>query len=92
MEEKLNHYLKSEVIDRFEINKIFDCPLLNDWISIIPNELKPSHQDVLEEARIDLSYKWGEWNEEELKMKFLAFLFFISEMEEKGKIQVFYEI
>ncbi len=91
MEEKLNHYSKSEVIDRFEINKIFDCPLLNDWTSTTYAELKPSHQDVLEEARIDLSYKWGEWNEEELKMNFISVVFLVAQVKESKRIGLYYE-
>ena len=91
IEEKLNHYLKSEVIDRFEINKIFDCPLLNSWTTTIPSLLKTSHQDILEEARVDLSYKWGEWNEEELKMNFISVVFLVSQVKESKRIGLYYE-
>jgi hypothetical protein len=31
---KLNHYDVAEVIDRFEINKVFDCFTLKNWLAI----------------------------------------------------------
>lgn len=91
MEEQLNHYNKSEVIDRFEINKIFDSPLLHEWISVLPIQLKASHQDILEEARLDLSYKWGEWNEEELKMNFISVVLLVAQVKEAKRIGLYYE-
>jgi hypothetical protein len=30
---KLNHYDASEVIDTFDITKIFDCAILKNWLS-----------------------------------------------------------
>jgi hypothetical protein len=68
--EKVDHYDVNEVIDRFNIEKIFNSTVLNHWVSIPALSLKPAYQEVLEEARQNLLTKWDEWNEEELKINF----------------------
>ena len=73
---KLNHYDNSEVIDRFEINKVFKTPILDNWLNQPTGVLKPAHQEIIDEARQLLSYKWDEWNEEELKMNFVSLVIF----------------
>jgi hypothetical protein len=84
-------FIYNYLIDRFEINKIFDCPLLNDLTSVTNGDIKPSHQDILEDARLELSYKWGEWNEEELKMNFISVVFLVSQVKESKRIGLYYE-
>jgi hypothetical protein len=88
---KLNHYDASEVIDTFDINKIFDCDILKNWLSNNTGTLKPSHEDFLEEARLVLLRKWDEWNEEELKMNFISFIIFAAQIEEPNLINTYYE-
>jgi hypothetical protein len=46
---------------------------------------------MLEEKRLLLLEEGDFWNEEELKMNFLAILFQTAEMNEKGKFKLFYE-
>jgi hypothetical protein len=91
MEKKLNHYDVSEVIDRFEINKIFKCLILKNWVSASSDNLKPSHQEVLEEARLQLEVKWDEWNEEELKMNFVSLVIFVAQLDVPKQISTYYE-
>ncbi|MEI7587713.1 hypothetical protein [Runella sp.] len=89
---KLNHYDVAEVIDRFEINKVFDCFTLKNWLAIgTTNKLKPSHSEVLEEARQQLSIKWDEWNEEELKMNFVSMVIFVSQLDVPKHINTYFE-
>ena len=89
--EKLNHYNKSEVIDKFEINRIFDCMQLNDWLTTPTGELRASQQEFLGEARQHLAQKWGDWNEEELKMNFISIVFFVAQVDEPKRISTYYE-
>jgi hypothetical protein len=88
---RLNHYDVAEVIDRFEINKVFDCQTLNDWLggAIIP--LKSAYAEIAEEARQQLSYKWDEWNEEELKMNFISIIIFIAQLDVPKYINTYFE-
>jgi hypothetical protein len=88
---RLNHYDLAEVIDRFEINKVFDCRVLTDWNTNATGILKPAYQEILEEARQQLGYKWDEWNEEELKMNFVSIVIFVAQLDVPKRINTYFE-
>jgi hypothetical protein len=79
------------LIDAFQIREVKSCIHLTNLLTVKPLPLKTSYQEIFDILLEEIQDKGDQWNEEELKMKFLALLFFISEMEEKGKIQAFYE-
>ena len=89
--EKVNHYSVSEVIDRFEINKIFDCANLKAWVNTPIGTLKPAYSEILEEARLQLELKWDEWNEEELKMNFISFVILFAQIEVPKVVNTYFE-
>jgi hypothetical protein len=89
--EKVNHYDVNEVIDRFEIDKIFDCTILKNWLDQSKGILKPFQQEMLEEARIKLSYKWDEWQEEDLKINFISIVLFAAQLDEPKRISTYFE-
>jgi hypothetical protein len=89
--EKVNHYSVLDVIDRFDINKIFDCANLKAWVTTPLGTLKPAYEEILEEARQKLEYKWNEWNEEELKMNFISIVILCAQMEEPKIAHTYYE-
>ena len=89
--EKINHYDVNEVIDRFDIDKVFDCQILKTWLENLNDALKPSHAEILEEARQQLARKWDEWNEEELKIHFIGFVLFCAQLEEPKFISTYFE-
>jgi hypothetical protein len=89
--EKINHYDVNEVIDRFEIDKIFDCSTLQNWLRIEDETIKPAYQEILEEARVRLSQKWDEWNEEELKIHFISFVLLAAQLEIPKVINTYFE-
>ena len=89
--EKINHYHVNEVIDRFDIDKVFDCQILKNWLGNLNDVLKPSHTEILEEARQQLLRKWDEWNEEELKINFIGFVLFCAQLEEPKFISTYFE-
>ena len=89
--EKINHYDVNEVIDRFDIDKVFDCQILKNWLDNLNDVLKPSHTEILEEARQQLLRKWDEWNEEELKINFIGFVLFCAQLEEPKFISTYFE-
>jgi hypothetical protein len=90
-EAKINHYDVNEVIDRFDIDKIFDCKLLNHWIDTAEGLLKPFQQEMLEEARQHLLLKWNEWNEEEMKIGFISIVLFAAQLDEPKRISTYFE-
>ena len=87
---KLNHYDVFEVIDTFDIKKNRNCIILNDWLNA-HSTLTEIESTVLEQSRQRLEVKWDEWNEEELKMHFISFVFFVAQPDVPDKITTFYE-
>jgi hypothetical protein len=89
--EKVDHYDVNEVIDRFNIEKIFNSAVLNQWVNIPSLPLKTAYQEVLEEVRQNLLLKWDEWNEEELKINFISFVLFVAQLNEPKRIATYFE-
>lgn len=78
------------LLDAFALKKQFGGKLLNEWLNA-KGKLSPFNQqlfDVIYEKSIKMI---GGWNEEELKIKLISFLFFIADIDEEGKISTFYE-
>jgi hypothetical protein len=86
---KLNHNLDG-LLDTFGVTKVLNCTQLEEWESsnYVLNERE---KEVLETKRALMREEGDLWNEEELKMHFLAFLFDIAEINVKGKVKLFYE-
>lgn len=91
MKKKINHYDINEVIDRFDIDKIFDCEILKEWLSPEYETLRPAYFEILEEARLRLVQKWDEWNEEELKIHFISFVLMAAQLEIPKVISTYFE-
>jgi hypothetical protein len=88
--EKLNHYDGAEVIERFNIEKQSECDVLNDWLNV-SGTLNNIEEYILDKAQKDIKLTGRDWNEEELKMNFVALVFFVASLNVPKKIQVFYE-
>jgi hypothetical protein len=79
-----------DVLDAFTLKRNTTCELLDTWLSY-KTEIEAHDQVVLEKKRLNLITYGDGWNEEELKMQFLAFLFDIADINVEDKIRVFYE-
>jgi hypothetical protein len=79
-----------DVLDAFALNRNTECELLDKWLSV-PYEFNEADKALLEKKRKQLVDEGEFWNEEELKMRFLAFLLEIADIDEKGKIKIFFE-
>jgi hypothetical protein len=88
--EKLNHYDHFEVLERFNIKKNLVCPSLTEWLNV-EDTLLPAEEDILQYARKELEKFGRDWNEEELKINFIAFVFFLAQINVQDKIQLFFE-
>ena len=88
--EKLNHYDGAEVIERFNIDKQSECEVLDNWLNVA-GTLNDIEEYILDKARKDIKLTGRDWNEEELKMNFVALVFFVASLNVPKKIQVFYE-
>ena len=88
--EKLNHYDGAEVIERFNIEKQLECKVLDSWLDVA-GSLTDVEQYMLNTVRQDIIVSGRDWNEEELKMNFVAIVFFVARLNVPKKVQVFYE-
>ncbi len=79
-----------DVLDAFALNRNTECELLDKWLSV-PYEFNEVDKTLLEKKRKQLIDEGEFWNEEELKMRFLAFILEIADIDEKGKIKIFFE-
>lgn len=86
----LNHYDSFEVIDTFQINKNSSCEELEKWLDAT-GLLDEFEMTLLEKVRKELVEYERQWNEEELKVNFIGFVFFLANINEKNKILTFYE-
>ena len=83
-------YDANRIIGTFGLERGTECEILSHLMSV-NGVLEPKYVDFLEEHRQSL-IKFGDyWNEEELKMNFLAHIFYVAQLHEPKKINVFYE-
>lgn len=78
------------ILDNFGLERGTNCNVLQSFVqvSIPPDFVLP---DLIEEQRQLLEKEGDLWNEEELKMHFLSFVFKFSDIQVPKKIKLFYE-
>ena len=80
----------SQLAKNFHIEVVSKCTTLDEWLSAI-YELNPNETELLNTIFAKVQTDGNYWNEEELKIQLIGFLFFIANIDTKGKIKVFYE-
>ncbi len=78
------------LLDAFGLTKTFNSPYVNQWINTSDTLTEPQKfflNDIYQQSFQRISG----WNEEEVKMKMISFLFYIADLEEAGKIYTFFE-
>jgi hypothetical protein len=74
----------------FELKRNHGCVILERLLDT-SDQVYQAELDMLEPHRLKLLEEGDFWNEEELKMQFLAFLFYHTNINEVNKIKIFYE-
>lgn len=92
MAKKTKSYSEAELIDTFGLTKtIQNHPLLKEWLdtpTLQLTEVEESiFQTILQEAMINMSA----WNEEDLKMNFIAFVISLANLKSNEKFRTYYE-
>lgn len=78
------------LLDEFNIEVVDQHDILDKWLDI-DVQLTAEQVSLLESCRLNFLKQGDEWNEEELKLKFLSFLFFIADVEVDKRLQTFFE-
>ena len=90
VKKKRDSFGLSQLAKNFHIEVTENCIVLNDWLSAF-YVLKPNETQLLEAIFAKVQMDGNYWNEEELKIQLIGFLFFIADIDTKNKIKVFYE-
>lgn len=90
MENKDKKYDTNHIIGTYQLTLNYQCDLLDNLINA-KGVIDSNDTNKLEKYRSRLERLGSFWNEEELKMRFIAFLFDYVEVEEAGKIDIFFE-
>ena len=84
------NYTLDELIAFFQLKKVASSKVLEDWLDVSYEltdyeliTLKNKHQEMVSEGDY--------WNEEELKIRFIAFLLYVAAIDVKNVIKVFFE-
>jgi hypothetical protein len=87
---KLNHYDGFEVIDRFQIKRNLTCEHLELWMQAT-GVLNPTEKSILDNIRNEIKIHGRGWNEEELKIHFISFVFYLADINVPEKVYTFFE-
>ncbi len=75
----------------FGLSKVLEnYPLLDDWLTV-ENNLNEADKAELERIRLPLLKNFNSWNEETLKMKFIALLLDLVNYDEIGNFQTLFD-
>lgn len=91
--EKGKQYREGDMIFMFNLKRITDVqtPLMQEWINIDLPVLDIYEERVFNKKIKQLVSSMEGWSEEDLKMKFLAFMLDLGNLEEEGKIVTFFD-
>ncbi|MGL4363946.1 MAG: hypothetical protein ACRCSB_01930 [Bacteroidales bacterium] len=88
---KIKIWSEAELVDTFGLTKtIATHPLLIDWLDA-KVELNQTEIDVLSRIRAEAIELIYSWNEEDLKMNFIAFVIDIAQLRTSKYVRTFYE-
>ncbi len=83
-------YDANQIIGVHQLKRGLECEIL-DVLLNSTGTIEAEFSNYLEFHRQALRIRGEYWNEEELKMNFLAHVFYVSQLREENKIDIFYE-
>jgi hypothetical protein len=93
MTKKLKNYNEAEIIEMFNLVRLVGNnkhPLMQEWTDVTAT-LTNTEQEVFDYISDNLSQKIAGWNEEMLKMNFIAFVIFLGHLTETEQYKTYYE-
>lgn len=93
MAKKVKAYTEAELIDMFNLNRLAGSstsPLMREWTNCSAT-LNMGEQYLFDLITLDLGRKIVGWNEEMLKMNFIAFVLQLGHLVETERYKTYYE-
>ncbi len=78
------------IADLFHIQRVSQSALLQQWLSA-HYELTIDEQKIFDRVASEVAEEGDYWNEEELKIQAVSFLFYLANIKVKDQIKIFYE-
>jgi hypothetical protein len=90
---KIRVWSEAELIDAFTLTKLLPHQhhLLNDWLAVPSLALSPFEQTVFNQILRRAELNIGSWNEEDLKMNFIAFVLDLAQLTSNDKFRTYFE-
>jgi hypothetical protein len=93
MTKRIKKYTEDEIIDLFNLQRLVgndEHPLMAEWTNTT-TQLNNWEQHLFDSITDKLSRKIKAWNEEALKMNFIAFVLKLGHLEETKRYKTYYE-
>ena len=93
MTRKVKNYNEAEIIEMFGLERLVgnnEHQLMREWTTV-STTLNQSEQDLFDGISLNIANKISGWNEEMLKMNFIAFVLYLGHLTETKQYKTYYE-
>ncbi len=92
MKNKIRKWSEAELVDTFSLNKTkFTAPLLVEWLAVSPVDFNEMELTTIHRILAEAQENIEAWNEEDLKMNFIAFVIDLAGLKSTKYIRTFFE-
>jgi hypothetical protein len=92
MKNKIRKWSEAELVDTFSLNKTkFTAPLLVEWLAVSPIDFNEMELTTIHRILAEAQENIEAWNEEDLKMNFIAFVIDLAGLKSTKYIRTFFE-
>ncbi len=94
MAKKLKQYSEAELIKLFDLRRLVGNkahPLVNEWLTVSDTVLSHSEQEIFADILNDAVQNIHNWYEEDLKMRFIAFVLKLGHLNDTERYHPYFE-
>ena len=94
MAKKIKQYSEAELIKLFDLQRLVGNqahPLLNEWLTVVDIVLSNNEQETFEDILKDAVQNSHNWYEEDLKMRFIAFVLKLGHLNSTDRYHPYFE-
>ncbi len=87
------NWTEAELVLQFKLNRIatYQTPLMQEWLEVENPQLDALEQQLFDKKLNEASEKIAGWSEEDLKMKFIAFILELGHLKDENGIIGFFD-
>ncbi len=90
---KKKEWSEGELVAHFQLKKLIEpTPLMSEWLSVAAPTFSATEQEIFDDIYEDARYNISNWNEEDLKMKFISLVLRLGKLSGRNtKFVTFFE-